>query len=115
MEKTENVNQTLRDKNQKLTSANETLNTTNQTLQRKILAMEDQLKKNSPHHLQPSEIPNSLTPNNLVELAMNSNFSNLISNPNSKPTAISTPPIKGNSITLFRVSKVLLRAKFSLK
>ena len=48
MEKTENVNQTLRDENQKLTSTNETLNTTNQTLQRKILTVENQLKKSFP-------------------------------------------------------------------
>ena len=48
MEKIENVNQIFRDKNQELTSANEILNTTNQTFQRKILAMEDQLKKGFP-------------------------------------------------------------------
>ena len=48
MEKIEDVNQIFRYKNQKLTSTNETLNTTNQTLQRKILAMEDQLKKSFP-------------------------------------------------------------------
>ena len=45
MERIEDVNQALRDENQKLTLANENKNTTIDALQRKILVMEDQLKK----------------------------------------------------------------------
>ena len=48
LEKTEKVNQTLRDENYELNSANEIQNTTIQTFQQKILVKKDQLKKRHP-------------------------------------------------------------------
>ena len=117
MEKIENVNQTFRDENQKLTLTNENKNTTIDVFQRKNLVMEDQLKKRllTPFIVSPQRNSKFLTPNNLVELAMNSNFSNLTSKPNFKPMVIGILPKKRNSITLFRVSEVSPRAKSSLK
>ena len=76
MEKTENVNEIFRDENYELTSANETQNTIIQTFKQEILIKEDQLKKLffTPFTVSHQRTRNSLTPNNLVELAMNSNF-----------------------------------------
>ena len=48
LEKTENVNQALRDENYEFISANESLNTTIRIFQQKILVKKDQLKKRFP-------------------------------------------------------------------
>ena len=64
MEKIENVNQAFRDENQKLTLANENKNTTIDVFQRKILVIEDQLKKRffTPFTVSPQRNPKFLDP-----------------------------------------------------
>ena len=115
MEKTEDVNQTFRYENQELTSANETLNIINQTFQRKILAIEDQLKKSFPTPPTTQRNPKVFDPEQFggardeLELFKFNFKTKLQANGDWYPTD------KRNSITFSRVSKALFRAKSSLK